>query len=119
MQLFTIGLYELNQDGTPQLDATGNHDSGVHGGAGAGVCAGIHRVDVCAAAGGGSPAKFPNGTANYDMPMAAVESAHDTTAKILLNGTILPAGQTAEQDLAGRWRICSTTRMSVRSYAGS
>ena len=33
--------------------------------------------------------------------MAAVESAHDTTAKILLNGTTLPAGQTAEQDLAG------------------
>ncbi len=24
MQLFTIGLYQLNQDGTPQLDATGN-----------------------------------------------------------------------------------------------
>ncbi len=33
--------------------------------------------------------------------MAAVESAHDTTAKILLNGTTLPIGQTAEQDLAG------------------
>ena len=33
--------------------------------------------------------------------MAAVESAHDTTAKTLLNGTTLPAGQTAEQDLAG------------------
>jgi hypothetical protein len=33
--------------------------------------------------------------------MAPVESAHDTTAKILLNGTTLPAGQTAEADLAG------------------
>ena len=32
---------------------------------------------------------------------SAVESAHDTTSKILLNGTVLPAGQTAEQDLAG------------------
>ena len=33
--------------------------------------------------------------------MAAVESAHDTTSKTLLNGTVLPAGQTAEQDLSG------------------
>ena len=48
------------------------------------------------------PTKFPNGTANYDVPMVAVESAHDMTAKILLNGTTLPAGQTAEQDLSGR-----------------
>jgi uncharacterized protein (DUF1800 family) len=31
--------------------------------------------------------------------MAAVESAHATGSKILLNGTVLPAGQTAEQDL--------------------
>jgi uncharacterized protein (DUF1800 family) len=33
--------------------------------------------------------------------MAAVASAHDTTAKILLNGTVLPAGQSAAQDLSG------------------
>jgi hypothetical protein len=33
--------------------------------------------------------------------MVAVESQHDTTAKTLLNGTTLPAGQTAEQDLTG------------------
>jgi hypothetical protein len=30
-----------------------------------------------------------------------VESAHDMAAKTLLNGTVLPAGQTAEADLAG------------------
>jgi len=51
-------------------------------------------------AGGGTPAKFPNPTANYLLPMAAVESAHDTAAKTLLNGVTLPAGQTAEADLA-------------------
>lgn len=33
--------------------------------------------------------------------MAAVESAHDMSSKTLLNGTVLPAGQSAEQDLAG------------------
>jgi Protein of unknown function (DUF1800) len=35
------------------------------------------------------------------MPMAAVQSAHDTTSKTLLNGTVLSAGQTAQQDLDG------------------
>jgi uncharacterized protein (DUF1800 family) len=50
-------------------------------------------------AGGGTPTKFPNGTADYNDPMAAVNSAHDTTSKTLLNGTVLPAGQTAQQDL--------------------
>ena len=33
--------------------------------------------------------------------MVAVESAHDMTSKTLLNGTVLAAGQTAEQDLQG------------------
>ena len=48
---------------------------------------------------GGVPAKFPNNTANYYSPMAAVESAHDTTQKVLLNGTVLAAGGTAAGDL--------------------
>jgi hypothetical protein len=54
-----------------------------------------------ATATGGSPASFPNNTANYDSPMAPVETQHDMTAKILLNGTTLAAGQSAEQDLTG------------------
>ena len=33
--------------------------------------------------------------------MSAVDSGHDTTVKILLNGTTLPAGQTAVQDMNG------------------
>ena len=33
--------------------------------------------------------------------MVAVETEHDTTAKTLLNGTVLSAGQTAEEDLQG------------------
>ena len=33
--------------------------------------------------------------------MAAVESGHVMSSKTLLNGTVLPAGQTAEQDMAG------------------
>ena len=50
---------------------------------------------------GGIPAKFPNNTPNYDSPMVALDSAHDMTAKTLLNGTTLPANQTAVADLNG------------------
>src|SRR5208283_1838406 len=37
--------------------------------------------------------------AYYVGPMVPFESNHDTTSKTLLNGLVVPAGQTAEQDL--------------------
>jgi uncharacterized protein (DUF1800 family) len=100
MQLFTIGLDQLNSDGSLQLDASGNPiptftELQVQ------AFARAYTGWTYASSTGGVPAKFPNGTANYDSPMAAVASAHDTTAKILLGGTTLPAGQTAAQDLDG------------------
>jgi len=98
MQLFTLGLDLLNQDGTLQLDGSGNPiptftELQVQ------AFARAYTGWTYAVAGGGSPTKFPNNTADYADPMAAVASAHDTTSKILLNGTVLPAGQTAQQDL--------------------
>ena len=100
MQLFTLGLALLNQDGTPQLDSSGNPvqpytELQVQ------AFARAYTGWTYAIAGGGSPTKFPNGTADYADPMAQVESSHDTTSKILLNGTVLPAGQTAAADLNG------------------
>ena len=100
MQLFTIGLNQLNGDGTPKLDAAGNMiptftQNQVQ------AFARAYTGWTYASSTGGSPTHFPNGTANFDAPMAAVESAHDETSKALLNGTTLPANQTAEQDLAG------------------
>lgn len=100
MQLFTIGLNELNQDGTLQLDASQNPiptftEAQVQ------AFARAYTGWTFAAADGSIPVKFPNGPANYDSPMAAVETAHDTTAKALLNGTVLPAGGTSSQDLTG------------------
>jgi uncharacterized protein (DUF1800 family) len=100
MQLFTIGIYQLNQDGTLQLDANGNPipnytQDQVQ------AFAKAYTGWTYATSSGGSPSSYPNKTPNYFAPMAPVESAHDTTSKTLLNGTVLPAGQTAEQDLAG------------------
>ena len=100
MQLFTLGVNLLNQDGTLQLDGNGNPiqpytELQVQ------AFARAYTGWTYAVAGGGSPTKFPNNTPDYADPMAPVESAHDTTSKILLNGTVLSAGQTAETDLAG------------------
>lgn len=100
MQLFTIGLYELNQDGTEQLDGSGNPIP-VYTEAQVQAFARAYTGWTYATSTGGSASKFPNGTANYSSPMAPVQSAHDTTTKTLLNGTVLPGGQTAQQDVDG------------------
>jgi len=100
LQLFTIGLTMLNQDGTQQLDSGGNTIP-TYTEAQVQAFAKAYTGWTYATATGGSPTKFPNNTPNYDSPMAPVETSHDTTAKTLLNGTTLPAGQAAEVDLAG------------------
>jgi uncharacterized protein (DUF1800 family) len=100
MQLFSMGLNLLNPDGTSQLDSSGNPIP-TYTQAQVQAFARAYTGWTYATSSGGSPTSFPNGTANYTMPMAAVESAHDTGSKTLLNGTTLPASQTAEQDLAG------------------
>ncbi|WP_260704739.1 DUF1800 domain-containing protein [Edaphobacter flagellatus] len=100
MQLFTMGLVLLNPDGTAQLDSSGNTIP-TYTQAQVQAFARAYTGWTYANADGSAPSKFPNGTANYTMPMAAVDANHDTTAKILLNGTTLPAGQTSAQDLDG------------------
>jgi uncharacterized protein (DUF1800 family) len=100
MQLFTIGLNMLNDDGSLQLDGNGNPIP-TYTQAQVQEFAAAYTGWTYATSTGGVPTKFPNGPANYLAPMVAVETAHDMTAKTLLNGTVLPAGQTAEADLAG------------------
>jgi uncharacterized protein (DUF1800 family) len=99
MQLFTVGLDMLNPDGTLQLDANGNPiptytEAQVQAFSRA-------YTGWTYATPGGTTTKFPNNTPDYDDPMAAVESQHDMLAKVLLNGTTLPAGQSSSQDLTG------------------
>ncbi len=100
MQLFTTGTDQLNPDGSLVLDSSGN-PMPVYTQAQVQAFARAYTGWTYATAAGAAPAKFPNYTANFDDPMAAVESAHDMASKILLNGTTLPAGQTAEKDLDG------------------
>ncbi|GAC1647773.1 MAG: hypothetical protein NVS9B15_06350 [Acidobacteriaceae bacterium] len=100
MQLFSIGLNLLNQDGSLQLDSTGNPIP-TYTEAQVQAFARAYTGWTYATATGGSPTSFPNYTANYESPMAVVETQHDTAAKVLLNGTTLPAGQSSTQDLSG------------------
>jgi uncharacterized protein (DUF1800 family) len=100
MQLFTTGLYLQNADGSLQLDGQGRPKPAFS----------EEQVEAYARAltgwtyanpTGGAPTSFPNGVPNFDQPMRAIEVAHDMSAKALLSGVTLPAGQTAEQDLSG------------------
>jgi uncharacterized protein (DUF1800 family) len=99
MQLFTTGLFMLNQDGTLQLDANQNPIPVYTEAQVQAFARAFTGWTYANASGTGAPAKFPN-TANYTMPMAALETQHDMTAKILLT-TTLPAGQSTAQDLTG------------------
>jgi uncharacterized protein (DUF1800 family) len=96
MQLFSIGLYDLNLDGTPKTDAAGNLIASYS----QTTVENLSRVFTgwtYASFGGVAPTR--NNPSNYDFPMLPVESNHDTGAKTLFNGFVIPAGQTATQDL--------------------
>jgi uncharacterized protein (DUF1800 family) len=91
LQLFSVGVVLLNQDGTPQLDAFGEplptYDQS--------VVTGFAKVFT-----GWTFAAPPSpGVTNYASPMQIIPSNHDTGTKDLLSGVTLPAGQTAVQDL--------------------
>ena len=96
MQLFTIGLSQLNPDGTLKLDAGGNpiptYDQTTIQNFAKVYTGWTYPTKPGAVAQKHNPAY-------YNGPMVPFESNHDTTSKTLLNGFVLPAGQTAEQDL--------------------
>ena len=104
MQLFTIGLYELNPDGTRILDGNGDpiptYDQAdiqefakVFTGLGVG-----ELID---------PTSWPYvpffglniWAATKDAPMVMYEEFHETASKTLLNGEVLPADQPGMTDI--------------------
>jgi uncharacterized protein (DUF1800 family) len=99
MQLFNLGLDLLNQDGSLQLDANGNPIP-TYTEAQVQAFARAYTGWTYANADGSTPTGFNYGP-NYYHPLVAVESEHDENPKTLLNGTVLPVGQTAEEDMAG------------------
>ncbi|RTL41216.1 MAG: DUF1800 domain-containing protein, partial [Burkholderiales bacterium] len=103
LQLFSIGLVQLNADGTPKLDAAGKtqptYDET--------VVKGFAKAFSGWSYGGldnSQPDLFHNHDDNDEslwvVPMKSWSSYHATDEKTLLDGKRLPAGQSPEQDMA-------------------
>lgn len=97
MQLFTIGLDELNADGTPRLDGGGNRiptytQSDIEN---------LARVFTGWSFGGGTQNAHFWWYADADVtgPMSAYADFHDFGAKTLVGGVQVPAGLSPQQDL--------------------
>lgn len=94
MQLFSIGLFELNLDGTLQLDGDGkpiptydNDDI-------------TELAKVFTGLSFASPAPdFGSGEAVWTRPMRMYEAYHEPGPKVLLRGAYLPAGRSGMQDV--------------------
>lgn len=94
MQLFTIGLDELNIDGTAKLDAAGD------------TIASYEQLDVEELARvftgwnvrGNKFGKISAAASDYTRPMSFYSDYHDFGAKTLLGATI-PAGLTGDEDI--------------------
>jgi uncharacterized protein (DUF1800 family) len=96
LQLFTLGLAQLNLDGSPILDANQNPISTYDQSAVTNLARALTGWTYPTA-----PGAMPktNNPAYYAGQMFAVESQHDTTAKTIFGNITLPAGRTAAQDL--------------------
>jgi len=92
LQLFTIGLVELNLNGTPKTGNPASYDES-HVSELAKVFTGWTSAPM-----GGAAPRF-RAPDNWAEPMIPIEAEHDTTAKAILPGVTIPAGQMARQDL--------------------
>jgi uncharacterized protein (DUF1800 family) len=97
MQLFSIGLVELNLDGTVVTDNDGlpipTYDQA--------IIEGFAHVYTGWTWANSFNFRAARPTAlNQNMPMQLYPAFHDDGTKQLLDGVVLPAGQTGEQDLA-------------------
>ena len=97
LQLFSIGLVQLNPDGTQQLDSTGAPIPTFDGE----TIEGFASVFT-----GWTYPPLPGATSQWTNPinfagaMVAFPNHHQPGIKLLLNGYTVPAGQTPAQDLA-------------------
>jgi len=102
MQLFTIGLKELNQDGSPKQDAMGavieTYTSDTIREY-AKVFTGWHLRGTTSASWPNALTIFAEVGEKAVFPMEPVEEYHQKTEKTLLRDYYVPAGQMAEEDL--------------------
>jgi len=96
MQLFTLGLTELNLDGTPYLDANSNPIPTYN----QAIITQVAKILT-----GWTFPTAPGATAKTNNPeyyfgqMFPVQAQHDTTAKAIFEQIVIPAGGSAHADL--------------------
>lgn len=95
MQLFSIGLWKLNQDGSQQLDGQGNPIPAYDQNDVRQMALALTGWTFNTASGTPPTHENPN---YYPGPMVQIASYHDRTQKTIL-GQTLPANQTHVQDL--------------------
>ena len=105
LQLFSIGLAELNPDGTPQLDGNGNTIPTYTQDTIEGFSSVFTGWSYPPAPGG--KAQFYN-SPYYGGPMLPYDSHHAAGSKLLLNGFTIPAGGTTLTDLDAAVQNIST-----------
>jgi len=94
LQLFTIGVHELNIDGTEKQGSNGKAIATYNQKTieeFAKVFTGWNYADI--------DWHDYFGSADHKLPLVAVEQYHDTTEKKLLNNEVSPSGQSAKDDL--------------------
>ncbi|NJN51521.1 MAG: DUF1800 domain-containing protein [Gammaproteobacteria bacterium] len=98
MQLFSIGLFELNADGSARLNSNGNpiptydnDDIQEFAKVFTGLSYGPGQP--------GGPSFFGKENPVLHVPMVMFEAFHEPGAKSLLNGVVIPAGQTGIEDI--------------------
>jgi hypothetical protein len=96
LQLFSIGVFKLNNDGTFRRDSAGKpipaYDQDTVEGFARAFTGWTYPTQP------GNTTQWPN-PPYYIGPMISIPSFHDTEAKKLLDGVVLPAHQTPEKDL--------------------
>ncbi len=103
MQLFSIGLWELNSDGTRKRDSAGNFIptyTNTNIKEFAQVFTGLSDGTANGQFGGGIGELEDNITSIVQVPMKMYDDFHDTSEKRLLNGVVLPANQAGMIDIA-------------------
>lgn len=110
MQLFTIGLYQLNANGVAQTDSSGRQietytNDNISEFARAYTGFTDENNNPNAVGTGTGRTDFPSAPANYTQPMIMWEPQHDAGSKTLLSypgvrKPVLPAGQSGLQDVA-------------------
>lgn len=93
MQLFSVGLYRLNIDGSLALDADGLPVSTYDQSAVTGLAAVMTGWTFAGST------DFWNAEPNFRQPMINFPEHHTPEAKTIIGGVTIPAGQSAQQDL--------------------